>query len=122
MSGLLRWKNNTRINGIVMKNNTIYAASYITTYIVPLVFIEMNLTGFVVSIVLFIVIGAIFIYSDKHLPNPTFFMFGYKTYEIDDKNILFQGSLDMLNIELIESPHGISARELTKNTYIVLPQ
>jgi hypothetical protein len=97
-------------------------AIYIVTYIVPLIFIEMNFTGLVVSMVLFVVVGFIFIRSDKDYLNLTFFVFGYKTYKIDDKVILSRASLDALNISLIESPHGISAREIVQNTYIILPR
>jgi hypothetical protein len=122
MSGLLRWKNNVRISGKAMENKTIEMAIYIVTYIVPLIFIEMSFTGLVVSTVLFVVVGFIFIRSDKDYLNPTFLFFGYKAYRIDDKIILSRNSLDALNISLIESPHGISAREIVKNTYIILPR
>jgi hypothetical protein len=122
VSGLLRWKNNVRISGKATKNNTVEMAIYIVTYIVPLIFIEMNFTGLVVSMVLFVVVGFIFIRSDKDYLNPTFLFLGYKTYRIDDKVILARISLDALNISLIESPHGISAREIVQNTYIVLPR
>jgi hypothetical protein len=122
MSGLLKWKNNIRISGKATENNTVEMAIYILTYIVPLIFIEMNFTGLVVSMVLFIVVGFILIRSDKDYLNPTFLFFGYKTYRIDDKVILSRTSLDALNISLIESPHGISAREIVQNTYIILPR
>jgi hypothetical protein len=122
VSGLLRWKNNVRISGRATENTTIEMAIYIVTYIVPLIFIEMNFTGLVVSMVLFVVVGFIFIRSDKDYLNPTFLFFGYKTYRIDGKVILSRTSLDALNISLIESPHGISAREIVQNTYIILPR
>jgi hypothetical protein len=122
VSGLLRWKNNVRISGKATENNTIEMAIYIVTYIVPLIFIEMNFTGLVISMVLFVVVGFIFIRSDKDYLNPTFLFFGYKTYRIDDKVILSRTSLDALNISLIESPQGICAREIVKNTYIILPR
>jgi hypothetical protein len=120
VSGLLRWKNNVRISGKATENNTIEMAIYIVTYIVPLIFIEMNFIGLVVSMILFVVVGFIFVRSDKDYLNPTFFLFGYKTYKIGDKVILSRNSLDALNISLIENPHGVSAREIVQNTYIIL--
>jgi hypothetical protein len=121
-SGLLRWKNNVRISGKATKNDTIEVAAYIVTYIVPLIFIEKNFIGLIVSMTLFVVVGFIFICSDKDYLNPTFLFFGYKTYRIDDKVILSRASLDALNISLIESSHGIPAREIVRNTYIILPR
>jgi hypothetical protein len=57
-------------------------AIYIVTYIVPLIFIEMNFTGLVVSMVLFVVVGLIFIRSDKDYLNPTFLFLVTKHTEL----------------------------------------
>jgi hypothetical protein len=120
MSGLLRWKYNTRVSGKATQNSTIEMSVYIATYIVPMIWIETNLTGLLVSIVLFGVVGVVFIRSDKDYLNPTFQLFGYKSYIIDNKVVLVRASLDALNISLTENPQGISARELVRNMFIVL--
>lgn len=117
---LLHWKNNIRIKGKAKENITIEMLIFIATYIIPIIFIDTNWVGLVICIVVFIVFGFMHIVSDRHFLNPTFCLFGYKLYRLDDRCILYKKSIDSLNILFVESPDGICARELVRNTYIVL--
>jgi hypothetical protein len=119
---LFRWKNNTRVKGQVKENISIEMAAFLATYIVPIVFIDINWLSLIINIVLFIAAGIAIIVSDKHFMNPTFFLFYYKLYRLGDNCILYRGSMDKLNIAIAENPNGICARELVRNTYIVLPR
>jgi len=119
---LVKWENNTRIKGEVKDNITIEMAAFFATYILPLIFIDFDLIGIIISIVIFLVFAIAFIASDKHFLNPTFILFGYKLYRVDDKCVLFRKSMDALKIKLIENKDGVSVRELVRNTYIVLPK
>ena len=119
---LLRWKNNTRIKGFAKENITFEMMIFFATYIIPLILIDIQWVGLIVSITIFLVFGIIFIASDKHFLNPTFLLFGYKLYRLNDFCVLYKGSIDSLNISLTENQNGISARELVRNTYIALPK
>ena len=121
LCGVLKWKNNTRIKGEAPENKTIVMAKFLATYIVPLLTIDLNWIGLVISITMYFVFGIFFVVSNNHFLNPTFILFGYKLYKIDKMNVLCKYSLDELKIELLENYNGVNARELVHNTYIILP-
>lgn len=57
--------------------------TFLTTYIIPLVCIEMdNFRYIIVLFLLLIIIGIIFVKSDFYLGNPTLALLGYKLYTI----------------------------------------
>lgn len=118
--GMLRWKNNTRISGQSVNNITIEMAAFLATYLVPLIFIDVNWLGLTICAVVFVVVGIIFVCAENHFLNPMFLLFGYKLYKVDEKCILSKASLDGLKLQLLENQNGICVRELVRNTYIVL--
>jgi len=118
--GLFRWKNNTRISGQDVNNITIEMAAFLATYIVPLIFIDVNWLGLAICAAVFVIVGFIFVFAESHFLNPMFLLFGYKLYKIDEKCVLSKASLDGLKLQLLENQNGICARELVRNTYILL--
>lgn len=67
---------------IKVKNKNYEFLTFLTTYIIPLVFIDFNnLNHFIVVVILLIFIGVIFTKMDLYLANPTLALF-YKLYEL----------------------------------------
>jgi predicted membrane channel-forming protein YqfA (hemolysin III family) len=122
VTGLLKWKNNTRIKGAIVENITMEMAAFLASYIIPLIFIDVNWVLMITFIVIYIAVGIACVFADKHFPNPTFLFFRYRMYKVGDGYILFRGSMDSLKLLTLEQPDGICARELVPNAYIVLPQ
>lgn len=60
--------------------------TFLTTYIIPLICFNLASTRYVVALgILLIVIGVIYVRTDKFYANPTLAVLGYKLYKIDLK-------------------------------------
>ena len=60
--------------------------TFLTTYIIPLVCINLDETRYiVVLLVLLLIIGIIFVQSDFYMGNPTLALMGYRLYRISYK-------------------------------------
>ncbi|WP_072216478.1 anti-phage protein KwaA [Campylobacter coli] len=83
--------------------------TFLTTYIIPLVGINVNTTkGFIILLILLVAIGIIHIKTDKFYTNPTLSLFGFRFYKIKLEN--------KSEKELII----ISKDKLNTNDYIVI--
>ncbi|EMD0544887.1 hypothetical protein VPY20_000751 [Campylobacter jejuni] len=83
--------------------------TFLTTYIIPLVGINVNTTkGFIVFLILLVAIGIIHIKTDKFYTNPTLSLIGFRIYKITLENNSEK--------ELIV----LSKDKLHKNDYIVI--
>jgi len=115
-----RWKNNTRVKYRLRKNATIDMAIFLVTFIVPMITIDIDGFGIVLTILLFIFFGVAFVLTDIIHISPVFLMLGYKLYSSETVHILSKRSLEEINLLLDEDIEGIPGRELCKNTYILL--
>ncbi|MGO3751523.1 MAG: anti-phage protein KwaA [Peptoniphilaceae bacterium] len=80
-----RWKGtrNLSVKVEVVENQNYEYLTFLTTYLIPLVCINLDETRYVIVLfVLLIVIGIIFIKSDFYLGNPTLALMNYKLYNI----------------------------------------
>ena len=73
---------------ISIKNENYEYLTFLTTYIIPLICINLEQTRYViVLVVLLIMIGLIFVKMDLYLGNPTLALLGYHLYRIEAKGV-----------------------------------
>jgi len=124
LSIVLKLENNIRVKGFAEKNtahNSIIVL--LTTCIIPMALASFNINfvNLLICVIILVMFGIYFIDSEEPYLNPTFLLLRYKLYRINGYNILTRHkSLDALNIDLSDNPDGICAKELVKNTYIIL--
>ena len=73
---------------ISIKNENYEYLTFLTTYIIPLICINLSETRYVIVLgILLIIIGSIFVKMDLYLGNPTLALLGYRLYRIEAKNV-----------------------------------
>ncbi|MEN2666020.1 hypothetical protein [Listeria aquatica] len=105
---------NIDLEGASLKSDEII--SYIVTYVVPLITIDINDFRIVlVNILLFIVIGVGYIHQNLIYLNPSMLIFKYRIYEKGSWIALSNMSLD----EMKNNKYKLLSKELIPNVYIV---
>lgn len=93
---------------VSIKNENYEYLTFLTTYIIPLICIDLSQTRYVIVLVaLLLLIGSIFIKTELYYGNPTLALMGYKLYRVEIKGV--------------DSPDGvilISKDRLLKNSSI----
>lgn len=91
-----------------IKNENFEYLTFLTTYIIPLICIDLdNIRYVIVLCILLVVIGAIFVKTDLYYGNPTLALMGYHLYRVE--------------LENFDSPDGVillSKDKLVKNTSV----
>lgn len=101
-SSFLLYKENYRFKGSLnpsvkiekIQNNNYDYLSFLATYIVPLIYIDLDKTSNeIILILLLIIIGIMFVKTNLYCANPIFAILGYKLYKVKiedaaDKEIL----------------------------------
>ena len=91
-----------------IKNENYEYLTFLTTYIIPLICIDLTKIRYVIVLVIILVlIGFIFVRMDLYCGNPTLALMGYRLYRAEVKNV--------------NAPNGIvliSKDRLTKKSYI----
>lgn len=90
--------------------------TFLTTYIIPFLRVKLEGRDLIITILLIIIIGAIFIKTNLFYKNPTLALLGYKLYKVDTEkssNLIFV-SKEVLNLG--DSVHYIY---LHNNVYFV---
>lgn len=90
--------------------------TFLTTYIIPFLRVKLEGRDMLITILLLIIIGAIFVKTNLFYKNPTLALLGYKLYKVDTEkssNLIFI-SKDDLNLN--DTVHHI---HLHNNVYFV---
>ncbi len=90
--------------------------TFLTTYIIPFLRVKLEGRDLLITILLLIIIGAIFVKTNLFYKNPTLALLGYKLYKVDtDKNtnLIF---LTKQHLKLGDKVHHI---RLNDNVYFV---
>lgn len=80
-----KWKGtrNLSVRVIEVENENFEYLTFLTTYIIPLVCINLDELRYVIVLfILLVIIGIIFVKADFYLGNPTLALMGYKLYSI----------------------------------------
>lgn len=100
---------NPPVEIVSVKNENYEYLTFLTTYIIPLICINLDETRYIiVLVVLLTIIGKIFIKMDLYLGNPTLALLGYHLYRIEAKG--FSESDGILVISQDELMPGVSIK------------
>jgi hypothetical protein len=75
--------------------------------------------GIISNVIIFLVIGIAFVYSEKIYLSPVFLFLGFKLYSNGSDHILSKSSMESINLAIEENSNGVEVRELARNTYII---
>lgn len=90
--------------------------TFLTTYIIPFLRVKLEGRDLIVTILLLIIIGAIFIRTNLFYKNPTLALLGYKLYKVDtDKST----SLIFISREYLKQGDKVHHIHLSDNVYFV---
>ena len=92
--------------------------SFLTTYVIPFVFIDFNSKRqIVIFIILLITIGSIYVKTNLFYSNPTLALLGYHIYEVETDRSDVCGTL--ISLEKLEVGSSIGYIRLNKNVFFV---
>jgi hypothetical protein len=90
--------------------------TFLTTYIIPFLRVKLEGRDLIVTILLLIIIGAIFVKTNLFYKNPTLALLGYKLYKVDTEksiNLIFISKQDLNLGDIVNHIH------LHNNVYFV---
>lgn len=90
--------------------------TFLTTYIIPFLRVKLEGKDLLVTIMLLIIIGAIFVKTNLFYKNPTLALLGYKLYKVDTEKSNGLIFISKQNLKLGDKVHHIS---LSDNVYFV---
>lgn len=90
--------------------------TFLTTYIIPFLRVKLEGKDLVVTILLLIIIGAIFVKTNLFYKNPTLALLGYKLYKVDTEKANGLIFISRQNLKLGDKVHHIP---LSDNVYFV---
>lgn len=90
--------------------------TFLTTYIIPFLRVKLEGKDLFVTILLLIIIGAIFIKTNLFYKNPTLALLGYKLYKVDTEKSNGLIFISKENLKLGDKVHHIL---LSDNVYFV---
>ncbi len=117
-----RWHGtrNLPVQVIEVQNENFEYLTFLTTYIIPLVCINLDETRYLIILfILLFIIGIIFIKSDFYLGNPTLALVGYKLYRI--KHLTSSGEQEIIVVtkDTIHKNDFIESIPFDKGTWYV---
>lgn len=119
IASLGKWKNNTRYKRKIEKNISFEMIGFILPYLVSMGTITIDDYGIISNVIIFLVIGIAFVYSEKIYLSPVFLFLGFKLYSNGSDHILSKSSMESINLAIEENSNGVEVRELARNTYII---
>lgn len=90
--------------------------TFLTTYIIPFLRVKLEGRDLIVTILLLIIIGAIFVKTNLFYKNPTLALLGYRLYKVDTEkniNLIFITKEDLKVGDMVHHIH------LNDNVYFV---
>lgn len=90
--------------------------TFLTTYIIPFLRVKLEGRDLIVTILLLIIIGAIFIKTNLFYKNPTLALLGYKLYKVDTEK---KNGLIFISRQHLELGDNVKPMLLSDNIYFV---
>lgn len=116
-----RLRNNTRIKYHIGPDTISEMAWSLIAYIATVLTITLDAYGLLLTFAIFIAGGIVITSTDKLHFLPIFWLRKYHVFRTDSGAIIMTKlSSEEYRIKMDNSPDGIMARELVKNTYIIL--
>jgi len=90
--------------------------TFLTTYIIPFLRVKLEGRDLLITILLLIIIGGIFVKTNLFYKNPSLALLGYKLYKVDTETATNLVFISKENLKLGEKVHQI---HLSDNIYFV---
>lgn len=117
---ITRVKANTRVKYEIEDDIIGEIAISLIAYMATVLTITINLYGILLTVALFVAIGVVCDKTDKIYILPIFFLRKYRVFKSGNIKIITKMSMDRYRLKLDETPDGIPARELVRNTYLII--
>ncbi len=105
---------------ISIQNENYEYLTFLTTYIIPLICINLEEMRYViVLIILLIIIGSIFVKMDLYLGNPTLALLGYHLYRIKVEKIAESEDLLVISKDKLSLGSSIKWIKITEKVWVV---
>ena len=113
-------RHNSRTYSQLKENVTIEIAGFLIPYIISALTVEIDIYGWIINFMVYIICGVIVIMADAIHLCPAFILAGYKLYkDFDEKYILTRLSKEQYNLLLLEDINGLQEKKLTANVSVV---
>ncbi len=104
---------------ISIKNENYEYLTFLTTYIIPLICINLNEVRYVIVLgILLIIIGSIFVKMDLYLGNPTLALLGYRLYRIESKDVPSKDGILVISKDKLTVGSSIKWIEITEHVWV----
>lgn len=114
-------RNNTRIKYHIGSDTISETAWSLIAYIATVLTITLDAYGLLLTFAIFLAGGIVIVSTDKLHFLPIFWLKKYNVFRTDNGIVIMTKlSSEEYRIKIDNSPDGIPARELVKNTYIIL--
>lgn len=117
-----KWKGSVQpsVKILDIKNENYEYLTFLTTYIIPLVCIDLSKIRYVIILtILLIVIGYIFIKMDFYLGNPTLALMGYRLYKVTVNSEDLADEILVISRDKLKKGDNIEWISIDKNTWYV---
>lgn len=104
---------------ISIKNENYEHLTFLTTYIIPLICINLDETRYViVLIILLVIIGKIYVKMDLYLGNPTLALQGYHLYRIEAEGFSSTDGILVISKDKLSSGSKIKWMKMTDSIWV----
>lgn len=105
---------------ISIKNENYEYLTFLTTYIIPLICINLDEIRYVVILgILLLIIGSIFVKMDLYLGNPTLALLGYRLYRIEAKGFSSTDGILVISKDKLRVGTSIKWIKITDSVWVV---
>ena len=105
---------------VSIKNENYEYLTFLTTYIIPLVCIDLSSLRYIIVLtLLLIIIGFIFIKMDFYLGNPTLALMGYRLYKIAIDSNEFSNEILIISRDKLNTGDNIEWIPIDNETWYV---
>lgn len=128
IGGVIAWRFNYKINGVTnppakiisIQNENYEYLTFLTTYIIPLICIDLGKIRYViVLVILLIIIGSIFVKMDLYLGNPTLALLGYHLYRIKVEKIAETDDILVISKDRLSLDTSIKWIKISDKVWVV---
>lgn len=93
--------------------------TFLTTYIIPLICIDLDKIRYVIVLgILLVIIGSIFVKMDLYLGNPTLALLGYRLYRVEVKEISSFDGIVIISKDKLKVGSSIKWIEISDSVWV----
>lgn len=93
--------------------------TFLTTYIIPLICIDLDKIRYVIVLgILLVIIGSVFVKMDLYLGNPTLALLGYRLYRVEVKGISSSDGIVIISKDKLKVGSSIKWIEISDSVWV----